>query len=145
MTEINKTSEVNKSDVRDVKRKTNVVSASGRTFVILAAIAHDSEKNTINRIRCGLGIPYAGYVYDSVRDCYNVNCTAVYFLGEVPVAMQLKMENVGYWSIPVPMPEVILKRYLTDQQKLDLKSFRSSYPSDSYDVHYIQFYTWGKK
>lgn len=130
----------------DVKAKTakelqhffEVTPSFERTYVI--AIAHHRERgrNFVNRISCKKGLPIGGYTYDSQSDSYHVECTDFLHLGYIPVSFTTKVKGIFGWEVRVPMPESVLKKYLTSLQKKELKNFKNHFKAEDYEVQFIQ-------
>lgn len=116
-----------------------IVSATTQfTYVIVAAVHEDTSKNFINKISCKKGIPLGGYVYDAQSDAYYIDCADFLHLGYVPLAFEAKMDGVDDWKISVPMPESVVKKYLSVMQKKELKNFKNHFSDQFYKIHYIQ-------
>lgn len=109
---------------------------SERTYLVLMAVHKDAARNVINKVSCKKGIAIGGYVYDSQSDAYHLSCVDYMQLGYIPVSMVLTVGGVHRWEVRMPLAESVIKRYLTPEQKRDIKRFKSVYrPED----HYTQF------
>lgn len=124
---------------REIKANVELICSDVRTFVIVAAVAKDFKKNYLTQITCKKGLPIAGYVYDCKTESYIVDCVEYIQLGYTPVSFFVKVKGVGNWRKRLPMPEATIKRWLTTEQKEDLKKFKSKYPLTDFDFNFIQF------
>ena len=116
-----------------------VVSESNvESYIIAVAVNKDLSKNFINRINCKKGIPIDGYVYDAQSDSYFVECADFLHVGVIPASYIAVAKSSLQWKIHVPMPESVIKRFLSDTQKKDLKKFKSHFKSEEYTISYIQ-------
>lgn len=123
---------------REQKEKMQVVIENTPSYLVVAAIAKDSTKNAILRINCRKGIPLGGYVYDNQSDTYHYECTDFLHLGFIPISAFIKLKDSSFWKAKVPVAESVLKKYLTDMQKKELKNFKTHFPTTEFDIHFIQ-------
>lgn len=131
-------SEQKTKSAKETAHALEVMPALERTYVIVVAVHKEKNRNIINRISCKKGIPIGGYVFDSQTDSYHVECTDYLHLGFLPVSFVAKMRGVEHWEMRLPMPELVLKKYLTSLQKKELRNFKSHFKSEEYDIQYIQ-------
>lgn len=129
---------VDPKDSRDIKRSLDVIATPERTYLIVLAVSRNMEYDDITHIGCDHGTPIGYFPYDSVNDTYEMYCTDFMNLGYIPVSFGLGIKGSSDWFIRVPMPESVIKRYMTDQQLMDLKVFRGTYNSDDYDIEFLQ-------
>lgn len=129
---------VDQKDSRDIKRNLEVFATPERTYLIVIAVSDNIEYDDITHIGCEHGTPIGYLPYDSVNDTYETYCTDFMNLGYIPVSFGLRIKGSSDWFIRVPMPESVIKRYLTDQQRMDLKVFRGTYRSDEYSIEFLQ-------
>jgi len=125
-------------DSKDVKSNLSVRATQESTYIILLVIHDDPDRNKLQQISCDRGTPLGGYVYDSVKDCYFVSCLDYLPLGYIPVSFKVEMKNAGHWAVSIPVPEKVLKRYLDDQQKTDLKRLRDLYNDGHHRISFLQ-------
>jgi hypothetical protein len=111
-------------DIRDIKSNLNPVSTGDGVYVVVYAVSIDTAKNRSVKIPCKHGIPIGGYVYDAVSDAYVIKCIDYANLGVVPISYKLSLPESGNWTVCVPSPERVLKRYMNNTQKSDLKRFK---------------------
>lgn len=123
---------------KEVRNNLEIFPSSEQTYVIVCAVNKDATKNNIARISCKKGLPLGGYVYDSQADCYHVNCSDYLHLGFIPVSYIGKMNGLFHWSVKLPLPESIVKKYLTPLQKKELRNFRNHFSVEEFDIQYIQ-------
>jgi hypothetical protein len=108
------------------------------TRVFAVAVANDSDDNESITIPCDTDEPISNEVYDFVKDAFHVQAVAYLDLGVVPIAFTAKMKNVFGWEINIPLPKVIIHRYLSPEQKLKLKVWETQYPKQGYQILYLQ-------
>jgi len=123
---------------REQKEKIQVVFEKTPSFLVVAAVAKDRNKNSIVKITCKNGIPLGGYVYDNQTDTYQYECADCLQLGVIPISAFIKLKDNSSWKAKVPVAEGVLKKYLSDMQKKELKMFRSHFPITDFDIHFIQ-------
>lgn len=124
--------------LKELKSSCEVVPAQEETFIIVVAIHKNKERNYIARLNCKNGIPIGGYIYDSKNDTYQIECFDYCNLGNIPISYFLYVKNVKHWKIRVPMSYNLIQKFLTLQQKKDLKSFKRQFKADEFDIQYIQ-------
>lgn len=117
--------------------KLQIKEGKHRTYVVVIAIHREESRNTINRIPCRRGIPLNGYVYDAKDDSYHVDCSDYFYLGYIPISFILSVENTS-WHKEIPVHENVLKQFLTEQQKFDLKTFLDQFNPENYIIEYMQ-------
>lgn len=123
---------------REQKEKMQVVFEKTPSYLVVAAVSKEPKKNSIVKITCKRGIPFGGYVYDNQSDTYHYECTDCLHLGIIPVSAFVKLKDNSAWRVKVPMAESVLKKYLSDMQKKELKMFRNHFPPTDYDLHFVQ-------
>jgi len=143
-----------KRDFKDLKSKLQLIKVDSPTRVILLIVHKDESKNDITRLNCrnliplsgypvgSKNIPVGGYVYDAVNDSYLVNCIDFFNVGTIPFSYKIKLDNVGVWTVHVPLPEIIITRYLAEEDLRSLNMFKSYYCYEhEFDFNFIQFIT----
>jgi len=126
-------------DFDDLKSSLKILRNDERTLVFAICIdKEDDEKNLMMALRCNGGTAFGGYAHDLPRDSYLVRCTECVQLGQVPFSYIVTMANVGEWRIKVPIPEVILEKHLTPQNKGVLDELRIRWSKKRYDIHFVQ-------
>lgn len=109
-----------------------------KTYVIVTATHRESGRNFVNRISCKKGLPIGGYTYDSQTDSYHVECADYFHLGFIPISFGVKIKGLEHWQMRIPMPENVLRKYLTSLQKKELKNFKNHFKAETYELQYIQ-------
>jgi hypothetical protein len=130
--------ELHVKTAKEIREKIDLEVSFDRTFIVVVAIHNDPEKNSLTRIHCRKGLPISGYLYDGQTDSYHVECHDFLPLGYIPVSFHHSMPGVGNWKQRIPMPETAIRRYLTAQQKRDLRNFKATYKGGNYSYHYMQ-------
>jgi len=117
-------------DTRDIKRSIGIEMVYRPTIVYVAAISDDEQENKILFIPC-YGSPVTQDVYDSVRDGFVLCAQEFYKLGSVPVSYRMELSE-SEWSAEIPLPMVVIRRYLTEEQKVGFASWKSKFDKDSH-------------
>ena len=123
---------------KEQKEKMQIRIKSEPSYLVVAAVAKNSERNSISKISCKRGIPFGGYVYDNQSETYHYECCDYLHLGIVPISAYITFKENSSWQIKVPLAESVLKKYLSEMQKKELKTFRNHFPATMFDLHYIQ-------
>lgn len=108
------------------------------SYLVVAAVAKNPKRNSIIKITCKRGIPLGGYVYDNQADTYHYECADCLHLGVIPISAFIKLKDNSTWKAKIPVAEGILKKYLSEMQKKELKMFRNHFPAVDFDLHFIQ-------
>ena len=124
--------------IREQKEKLQVVMSSDPTYIVVLAICKDKSKNVIKQISCKNGVPLGGYLFDKETDSYYYECCDYFPLGTVPVGSMLRIKDYNFWTIRVPLAENVVRKFLDDTQKKDLKVFRNQFKIDQYDLQFVQ-------
>lgn len=114
-------------DNRDIKTNLEVVSQYQGMFVYLLAISENYTSNHCIRLSCKKGKPITKNCYDVTSDSYVINGMDYIKLGEVPYNFKLSLKDSNLFSIDIPVPERLLKRYLSEKQISNLEKFKSHY------------------
>lgn len=123
---------------KDVFKEIKLVESEEKSFLIVAAIAKDKNKNSITKISCDIGTPLSGYVYDTQSDSYIILCNSYINLGIIPLSLKLVMNNHSNWFCRIPLPYKVIIKKLTKMQKMDLAKFASQFSDDEYTIEFIQ-------
>jgi hypothetical protein len=126
---------VGQDDFRD-KLKLQLVSDA--SYVIMLSISERDEENIIRRLAAKRGVPLVPYAYNAVGEYYNIRCVEFMSLGLVPVSFQLTLPGVPLWKVRVPMPEEVLERFLSEEQKLEVAHFKATAKEANLRVEYLQ-------
>ena len=137
--------DIKQQNQQDILTSLVAEESPGRTYLV--AIVFDKgdtgkgeiAKNTRQSIRCHHGVAFSeGYPYDQGSDSYIVNCVAQVSLGYISLAYQLTMPTVGEWRIRVPLPEVVVNRYLAGSQKSKIVELQAKYSQPRFVVQIMQ-------
>jgi len=123
---------------KELQHFLEVVPSFERTYIIVTAHHRERGRNFVNRISCKKGLPIGGYTYDSQTDSYHVECSDYLHLGYVPISFTTRVKGLIGWEMRVPMPENVLKKYLSSLQKKELKNFKNHFKVEDYEVQFIQ-------
>lgn len=122
----------------EVHNGLNIIRVSERTLIYCIVVDKKNEENVVANLRCYGGIAFGGYARDVSGDAYMVECVQAIKLGSIPFSYKLKMEKVGNWSTKIPIPEKVLDMVFSPSQKKTLMELRERFPSERYDIHYLQ-------
>jgi hypothetical protein len=124
---------------KEQKEKMQIVIRTDEpSYLVVAAVARDEKRNTLVKISCKRGIPFGGYVYDNQSETYHYECCDYLHLGVVPVSAYITLKENSNWKVKVPLSESVLKKFLSEMQKKELKTFRNHFPITDFDLHFIQ-------
>jgi hypothetical protein len=142
------------SDMSDENKKQNEVDiltslqvqeVGGRTHLVAIVIDKgdsvkgDPGRNTRQAVKCNHGQAFSeGYPYDQGTDSYMISCVHQVPLGHIPVSYQLTMPGVGDWHLRIPLPEVVVNRYLTGTQRSRIAELQGKYAQPRYVVQIMQ-------
>ncbi len=121
---------------KDQRDALDIVYGPNPTYLVGIATSKEIARNVIHKIPCKKCIPIGGYVYDATIDAYTISCSDYVVLGYIPVCMYLKISP--YYAQRIPMCDAVVKRFLNQTQKKDLKSFRAVYKPEDYNLHFVQ-------
>jgi hypothetical protein len=107
-------------------------------FVIAAAIHKVPDRNSQKNISCEKGIAIGGYLYDTANKCYIISCYDSYSIGSVGFSFTMSMIGGSNWKIDVPMPESVLKRYMSTHQREQFRLWRRKFPKNEFRFEYLQ-------
>jgi hypothetical protein len=120
-----------------LKSKLNIVRSNHAMFVIAVAVSRNPERNSKLKIPANKGVPIGGSVYDSLNQCYIIKCRDTLNIGSVGISFFAEMDGSPYWRQSLPVPICVLKRYLSNKQKYDLKHFEDTFASEC-DINFLQ-------
>lgn len=110
-----------------------------QTLVFAVAIDKENQAaNILSAIRCSGAIPFGGYVHDNSRDAYLVSCVEYLQIGSLPFTFLVTMANMGEWKMKVPIPEKVLARSFSPQQKKGLETWSEKFKDKRYEIHFLQ-------
>ncbi len=128
---------IDQKDIREVKSSLKVIRGNNPVYIIALVVHNDISKNDSISISSSHGVPYKGYVHDHVNDCYIVNCIDKVELGYIDISFRVSMESTG-WECDIPVPENIIKKYLSESQRNELKKLKTIYKKPDYYIQYLQ-------
>jgi len=117
-------------DYNDIKKSMEICAIPEKTYLVVLAVSKDQKENKVQKLSCSRGVPIGGYIYDSVSNAYRVNCKNYFSLGYIPISFKVKISEVGNWETHIPMPEIVLIKYMNDSQKIDLREFKNTYSKE---------------
>lgn len=125
-------------DGKDIRSAIRFERQDVGTFVIALIVGKNKIHNEVQKVTTKQGMPIGGYAFDHVNDTYLIKCVDQMQVGIVPVAYKMTMPNVGHWSVPVPLPENVLRRYLSTGQRNEIRRFKRAWPVSDYELHFLQ-------
>lgn len=117
-------------NVRDIKRAIKIDDSYRQTVVYIAAVSEEDSENKILFIPC-YGSPITQEVYDSVRDGFVICAEEFHKIGSIPVSYRIEMDE-SEWSAQIPLPMSVIKRYLSEEQKMKLDLWKSKFKKENY-------------
>lgn len=132
------TPELEAKTAKEIKNSLEINKSFEQTYIIVIAYNRERGRNFVNKISCKKGLPIGGYTYDSQSDSYHVECTDYLHLGYIPISFVARIKSLKDWEIRVPMPETVIKKYLSSLQKKELRNFRNHFNSETYEIQFIQ-------
>lgn len=110
-----------------------------RTYIyILITNKENEEHNRRLSIRCNSSKPFGNYAYDVNNDSCYVEGIDLANIGHINIGGFISMDKTGNWNIRIPLPESVIDKHLSIDQKKALKSFLAKYNAEKFIVHYIQ-------
>lgn len=128
---------IEKKDAREIKNQLEVVRSYQPTYLVVLAIHKSNTLNVIRKIPIKKGIPINGYVKDLTAESYLVYCSDILILGLVDISFRLTTPDHS-WEMPLPMPEAVARRYLSENQKIDLKRWEARFSGSDYYFEFFQ-------
>jgi hypothetical protein len=107
------------------------------SYVIALLIDPQQKNNTLKKIPCKKGC-YASLAYDIQSDSIILECIDFLYLGSISKSYSIKMPFNFGWGGFIPLPEGLLKQYLSDTQLSDIEKWLMPYKDKEYVVHYVQ-------
>lgn len=115
-----------------------------KTVVVLIVMDKEQPANNVAKyIHSQEGICFSGYVKDTAKDSYIVDCVDFVPLGTIPIAFRVAMPMSGHWKTTVPMSEKVVEKLLAPFYKRTLKGLREKYPKPRFAFHYMQMLSCG--
>jgi hypothetical protein len=121
-----------------IRESIKIVRDAERTLIYAVVKSKDDTKNVLCKIKCQGGTAYGGYAREASSDSFIASCVTFINLGTVPFGFRIMMPHVGNWSSQIPIPEKVIEKSLTPDQRGLLLKTRQDYPSDAYEISYLQ-------
>lgn len=128
-------------DVKELKSRTKVSLGKGKTVVLAVVTSLNSEENKLITAPCKAGIHVCNTVYDVTKDSFIIEGVEVYTLGDIPVHYFIEMEGVQGFRVHLPLPETVVKRYLTESEKKKFEDWKSKFPKETHNIKLLQMVT----
>jgi hypothetical protein len=128
-------------DVKELKSRTKVSLGKGKTVVLAVVSALDSTENKLITAPCKAGIHVCNTVYDVTKDSFIIEGIEVYTLGDIPVHYFIEMEGVQGFRVHLPLPETVVKRYLTESEKKKFEDWKAKFPKETHNIKLLQMVT----
>lgn len=128
-------------DVKEIKTRTKVSLGKGRTVVLAVVSSLDGSANKIIYAPCKNGIHVCNAVYDVTKDSFVIEGIEVYSVGDIPVHYFIEMDGVQGFRIHLPLPETVVKRYLTESEKKKFEDWKSKFPKETHNIKLLQMVT----
>lgn len=106
------------------------------SYVVLVASSKDGM-NDIRRID-NKGKIVGSFVYDRVRDQYQILAAAIHKVGVIPISYLMRLKDHPTWYTYVPMPETVIFEHLSSRQKHGIETFKEKM-GDTCSYHYVHF------
>jgi hypothetical protein len=128
-------------DVKEIKTRTKVTLGKGKTIVFAVASALDATNNKLIHVPCKNGIHICNAVYDVTRDSFIVEGVEVFPVGDIPVHYYVEMDGVQGFRIHLPLPEKVIKRYLTESEKKKFEDWKTKFPPETHNIKLLEMVT----
>jgi hypothetical protein len=115
-------------DTRDIKRGIKLHQDTCGTYVFVVAVNNNYENNRLLEISCNFGKPLNSEVHDMVKDAYHVEGVDFLEIGMVHVNYRMSIDHC-MWDVDIPLSISVIKRYMTEDQRLKYDRWRSIYYS----------------
>lgn len=133
---------ISQSDVEEfecLRESLRIMRSSETTLVFAIVIDKENDnENGIHAIKCNGGTAFGGYAYDGGRDSYIVRGIDFFQIGRIPHSYVITMPNLGAWQVKVPIPEALLEKHLSPQQRDAMGKFMEKWPTSRYEIQLIQ-------
>ncbi len=125
-------------DCRDIKKAITVEQFSTGMYVVAYVIDKHDEGNQPLQISIQEGESLCGDVYDTVKDRYHVYGVDWFDIGHLPVNYNITIEGIDNWSVDVPLPLPVLRRYMSPTQRRRFDLWKNQFPDEQYLLSFIQ-------
>lgn len=125
-------------DLKDIKKSIEIIPLRQGMIVYALAISKTGYNTNVD-LYCKKGKPISNTCYNVVKDSCCVECCDYLEIGPVAVNYVIKFKDSSGYIADIPLPESLLKRYLSDSQKQKITSFKNKYKDvNKYCVKYFQ-------
>ena len=107
------------------------------SLIYLVAVCKNNEMNGIQKIPNNRKI-VGRLVYDSVNDQYHIQAFDIVKVGVITVSYAMRMKGHPNWYTHVPIPEEVIKGYLSSKQQFAIDKFKEKVENIC-SLHYIHF------
>src|ERR1700744_1326024 len=105
-------------DIKDIKGHMRIESTFEPTILFVVAIHKNDRQNIKQRVPCFRSIPMHGYAYSTLNDSCDIRCINHFHLGMIEIAYEVTIEGTAGWKVRVPLPDTVIQRYLSHDQRL---------------------------
>ena len=131
--------DISKKDLQEIKNNFKVVATSNPIHIVAIAVDRHSDTNNEISVMCVTGTPINfKSVYDLTKDAFNIFCASHLDLGMVDISYAIIHNNEDMPSIPIPIPNNLIKKHFTEDGNASYSSWLSEYPEEKYDIKYLQ-------
>lgn len=123
-------------DVKDIRNGLVPTATPQDVRIYCLAVQKQGDQNREIRIPLDRCVPIEGYVYNQITDRYAVIGFDYLDLGFIRVAYKVALGGVGNWQTFIPMPEMVLKRYMNPVQRRILARYKAAFRDTGADVKY---------
>lgn len=107
----------------EIKRSIILKTCTEHTHIFVLAL-NPSENRLTSIIYKERSTPIAGYTYDAKFGQYYVGCADYLDLGTIPISFSIRVDRINRWECRLPVTELIIKKYLDQQQTDKLTAFK---------------------
>jgi hypothetical protein len=123
-------------DIKNIREELQPEFVMEPVFITVVAIHNNPVKNQEVKLACQRSLPMEGYRYAAVNDKYTVVCFDNMPLGFINISYFITMNGTGGWRLRVPMPEAVVKRYLSADQRRKLANYKATFRNAGEDVRF---------
>lgn len=131
-------------DIKIIKKNLWIVETSTPTYVIAIAVDEKTPSNNIIKsVSCKRGVvinlPFCTYkAYDGAKDAILIECVDIFRVGTIPKSFKAFMPNIHGWSFNIPFPEILINKYMPENQKELFIEWKSKYKANTYSIKFIE-------
>lgn len=124
--------------IRSEIKKSFVVKRCPEHTQIFVLAVH-AVRNVLTPIEYKNGKPLTACAYDVKQGKYYVDCVDYLDLGIIPISFSIRVVRISHWECKVPMTDLVIKKYLTKEQKEKLQAFQDKLKDCNFE--YLQLTT----